>query len=231
MFLWALRPWRDMRLLLQGVPLGNIPSRRTVVTTDASLTGWGAVWEHRMVRGVWEPPWGEEHINVLELRAVFLALKALLPSIQGRHVLVRTDSSATVFHVNHQGGTRSLRCLQGAQTLLFWAAQHLASLRAVYIPGVANQAADLLSRTGPLPGEWRLHPEVVALLWAQFGMACADLFASAETTHCRMWFSLMGRGGPLGLDALSHEWPDGLLYAFPPLPLISQVLHRVTMGR
>ncbi|XP_030272800.1 uncharacterized protein LOC115581658 [Sparus aurata] len=104
-FLRALRPWRDTRLLLQGVPLGNIPSRRTVVTTDASLTGWGAVWEHRMVRGVWEPPWGEEHINVLELRAVFLALKALLPSIQGRHVLVRTDSSSTVFHVNHQGGT------------------------------------------------------------------------------------------------------------------------------
>ncbi|XP_030272829.1 uncharacterized protein LOC115581680 [Sparus aurata] len=115
--------------------------------------------------------------------------------------------------------------------LLFWAAQHLASLRAVYIPGIANRAADLLSRTGPLPGEWRLHPEVVALLWAQFGMACADLFASAETTHCRMWFSLLGRGGPLGLDALSHEWPDGLLYAFPPLPLVSQVLHRVTMGR
>ena len=72
---------------------------------------------------------------------------------------------------------------------------------------------------------------MVTLLWAQFGMACADLFTSAETTHCRMWFFLMGRGGPLGLDALSHEWLDGLLYAFPPLPLISQVLHRVTMGR
>ena len=108
-FLRALRPWRDARLLLQGVPLGNIPSRRTEVSTDASLTGWGAVWEHRMVRGIWEPPCGEDHINVLEL--------ALLPSIQGRH------------------------------------------------------------------------------------------------------------------DALSHEWPDGLLYAFPPLPLISQVLHGVTMGR
>ena len=40
-----------------------------------------------------------------------------------------------------------------------------------------------------------------------------------------------GRGGSLGLDALSHKWPEGLLYAFPPLQLIPQVLHRVTVGR
>ena len=118
-FLRALHPWRDARLLLQGVPLANIPLRMTMVTTDASLTSLGAVWKHRMAHGVWEPPWGEEHINVLELSAVFLALKALLPSIQGRHVLVRTDSSSKVLHVNHQGGTRSLCCLQVVQTLLF----------------------------------------------------------------------------------------------------------------
>lgn len=35
----------------------------------------------------------------------------------------------------------------------------------------------------------------------------------------------------LGVDALpSHEWPEGLLYAFPPLPLIPHVLKRVEMG-
>ena len=36
---------------------------------------------------------------------------------------------------------------------------------------------------------------------------------------------------PLGLDALSHEWPEGLLYGFPPLPLIPHVLNRVAQGR
>ena len=78
----VLHPWRNEALLLQGVPLGSMPSRRSVVTTDASLTGWGAVWEGRMVHGVWAPPWGGEHINVLELRAVHLALRALLPYLQ-----------------------------------------------------------------------------------------------------------------------------------------------------
>ena len=229
-FVHVLSPWRDETFLAMGVPLGNIPSRRAVVSTDASLHGWGAVWEGRTVRGVWGPHWRDQHINLLELRAVHLALVELLPFIRGRHVLVRSDNSSTVYHINHQGGTRSLRCLQETRRLLLWAFPRLASLRALFIPGVENLAADLLSRTGPLPGEWRLHPQVVTLLWCQFGRAQADLFASTETAHCKLWFSLESRGAPLGLDALSHEWPRGLLYAFPPFPLIPHVLHRVAAG-
>ena len=106
----------------------------------------------------------------------------------------------------------------------------LTSLRAVNIPGALNQAADLLSRSGPPPGEWRLHAEVVANLWARFGVAQVDLFASRETTHCQMWFSLSYPCGPLGLDALSHEWPGGIFYAFPPIPLIPLVLERIRQG-
>ena len=170
--------------------------------TDASQTGLGAVWEGRTVRGLWEHPWDKEHINVLELRAIHLGLRALLPFIQGKHVLVRTDNRSAVYYVNHQGGTRSRRFLKTS----FWAFPRLTSLRAVYIPGALNQAADLLSRSGPPPGEWRLHAEVVANLGARFGVAQVDLFASRETTHCQMWFSLNYPCGPLGLDAPSHEW-------------------------
>ena len=75
------------------------------MSTDASQTGWGAVWEGRTVRGHWEHQWDKEHINVLELRAIHLGLRALLPFIQGKHVLVRTDNRSAVYYVNHQGGT------------------------------------------------------------------------------------------------------------------------------
>lgn len=222
-----LRPWGNREFLIRGVALGAIPSRREVVVTDASLLGWGAVWNHRIVRGVWSPQERLQHINVLELRAVRLALKHFLPVLRGKHVLVRSDNMSTVYHINHQGGTRSPHSLSEARKLLLWAFPHLLGVRAAHLPGVQNSAADLLSRQRPPPGEWRLNPSVIQMIWQKYGMAKVDLFASRATTHCPQWFSLLELDSPLGQDALAHPWPDLLLYAFPPLPLLLMTLHRI----
>lgn len=225
----ALRRWRQLEFLKAGVPLGVVPSRRELVTTDASLTGWGATWNRRGICGHWTPIQATEHINLLELRAVFLALKYFMPVLAGRHVLVRSDNTSTVFHLNHQGGTRSRRSLRLTHEILTWCQPRLASLRAAHIPGVCNQTADALSRDQVHPGEWRLHPDVVQEIWLRFGRAEVDLFASERTTHCRLWFTRTEVSSPLGQDALSHEWPDCLLYAFPPIPLLWETLHRISL--
>ncbi|XP_047454133.1 uncharacterized protein LOC125016013 [Mugil cephalus] len=225
--LLALAPWRERSFLLQGMPLGSIASRREAITTDASLSGWGAVWQNRTAQGLWSARDRSVHINVLELWAVHRALLFFLPFLRGRHVLIRSDNVSTVSHINHQGGTRSAQLLQASRDLLLWAVPRLASLRAMYLPGEKNQAADFLSRYKPPPGEWRLHPEVILKIWEVFGKAEVDLFATEESTHCPLWFSLTEESSPLGQDALVHDWPDSLLYAFPPIPLIFPTLQRV----
>ncbi|KAI2655623.1 Transposon Ty3-G Gag-Pol polyprotein [Labeo rohita] len=155
------------------------------------------------------------HINCLELLAVLLALRRFRPMIQGKHVLVRSDNTATVAYINHQGGVRSFRMSQLARHLLLWSQHRLKSLRATHIPGEANRMADSLSRQVSLGGEWRLHPQSVQLIWDRFGQAQVDLFASPESTHCQLWYGLTE--APLGIDALAHSWPRGRLkYAFPP---------------
>ncbi|XP_028302785.1 uncharacterized protein LOC114463411 [Gouania willdenowi] len=227
--LLTLRPWRREYLML-GVPMGRVASRREVVETDASLMGWGAVWRSRTVRGLWSTQQKRQHRNVLELQAVFLAPRHFLPVLKDRHVLIRSDNTSAVYHINHQGGTRCLTCLWVAHQLLMWAYPNFLSLRAMHVPGLGNTAADLLSRQKPPSGEWRLHPEVVAVIWATFGRAAVDPFASEATTHCPLWFSLREETSPLRQDALAHTWPDGLLYAFPPLPLIPKTLHRAQQG-
>ncbi|XP_029998122.1 uncharacterized protein LOC115424868 [Sphaeramia orbicularis] len=223
----SLSRWGDRSYITTGVPLGSLPSRREVVHTDASSTGWGATWQGRMAQGTWSLLQSGEHINVLELLAVYLALQYFLPGLQGRHVLVRSDNTAVVFHINHQGGTSSKKLLRLTQQLLTWAAPHFPSLRAAHIPGPQNMPADFLSRQKPLPGEWKLHPEVVACIWRTFGRADVDLFASSEAVHCPLWFSLTDSASPLGCDALAHDCPHSFLYAFPPFPLIFQTLLRV----
>ncbi|KAL0160068.1 hypothetical protein M9458_043793, partial [Cirrhinus mrigala] len=49
--------------------------------------------------------------------------------------------------------------------ILVWSQHKLLSLRAVHVPGHLNMGADVLSRQGPRPGEWMLHPEVVKQIW------------------------------------------------------------------
>ncbi|XP_032403374.1 uncharacterized protein LOC116709131 [Xiphophorus hellerii] len=224
--LQSLSQWRVRLFMTTGVPLGSLPCRREVVFTDASSTGWGATWRGQMAQGTWSRRLSREHINVLELQAVFLALQSFLPGLQGKHVLVRSDNTTVVFHINHQGGTRSRKLLCLTRRLLTWAAPCIASLRAAYIPGPENVPADFLSRRKPLPGEWKLHQEVVERIWTVFGRAAVDLFASRDAFHCPLWFSL-DNTSPLGRDALAHDWPRALLYAFPPFGLLFQTLLRV----
>ncbi len=62
------------------------------------------------------------------------------------------------------------------------------------------------------------------------GQAQVDLFASRETSHCPLWFSLT-HPAPLGLDAMTQMWPRLHLYAFPPIALLPGVLERVRRDR
>ncbi|KAK7929151.1 hypothetical protein WMY93_005546 [Mugilogobius chulae] len=156
----------------------------------------GAVHEGRGVQGRWTGRWLGQHINLLELQAVFLALQHFLPVLRGRHVLVRTDSSVAAAYVNRQGGLGSLRLCKLAHLVWEWAYPQFLSLRAMHVPGTSNLAADCLSRGGPLPGEWRLNPEIVSQIWARFGVAVIDLFASRENTHCRLFFSILRDNPP-----------------------------------
>ena len=95
------------------------------------------------------------------------------------------------------------------------------------MPGPLNVAADMLSRGGPSPGEWRLHPQVVEGIWTRFGRAEVDLFATRESSHCPCFFSLRNDDPPLGWDALVQPWPQTLLYTFPPFILLQALLLRV----
>ncbi len=217
-------PWSDPLFLRAGVALEQV-SRHAVVFTDASATGWGATYNGQAVSGVWRGPQRHWHINCLELLAVYLALGRLKGPLRGKHVLVCTDNTATVAYINRQGGLRSRGMSQLARHLLLWSQKHLRSLRAIHVPGVLNRVADELSRAA-LPGEWRLHPQVVQLIWGEFGEAQVDLFASLGTSHCQLFYSLSG--GTLGTDALAHSWPRGLCkYAFPPVSLLAQTLCKV----
>ena len=85
-FSQAVSQWLNKDLMFAMVPL-SLLSPDFFLFTDASLTGWGAHMDDLLASGLWSAHWKEHHINVLELRAVWLALKSFCQVISGCHVL------------------------------------------------------------------------------------------------------------------------------------------------
>jgi hypothetical protein len=54
------------------------PAIDMIVSTDASTKGWGASYLHQKTGGQWQKEESRAHINVLELKAAYLALQALV---------------------------------------------------------------------------------------------------------------------------------------------------------
>ncbi len=109
-----LQPMVGSCFLRAEVPLEQV-SRHVVVSTDASATGWGAMCNGHAAAGLWTGPQLQWHINCLELLAVWLALRRFRTLLHEKHILVRSDNTATVAYINHQGGLRSRRMSQLAR--------------------------------------------------------------------------------------------------------------------
>lgn len=219
----ALQPWLVADWYQQGVVMGTI-SYRKVISTVASNSGWGALFEGRPVFGQWSDQEKCLHINCLEMMAVENALKCFLPLLQDQHVLVRSDNMSVVSYVNRQGGVRSRNLCNLTERILIWSQMHLRSLRAAHVPGHLNEGPDRLSRDNVPPGEWSLHPQTVQKLWRLFGRAEVDLIASKDNAHCPVFFSK-------DEDALAQNWPSLPLYAFPLVSLLPQVIKRIRETR
>jgi len=160
---------RGPSLFSVGTPVGVVAMRK-VVMMDASCSGWGTIHEGRVVNGIWSLDLRYAHINYLELRTVFLALRHFSPFLQSCHILVRTDNTTMVAYINCQGGTRSLQLHRLAHRLLMWFIMHEPHV------GRAEQGSGPAADLGnPLYGEWRLHPQVVEQIWQKYGQAAVDL--------------------------------------------------------
>ena len=83
------------------------------------------------------------HINYLELKAVFLALKEFQNLCVGKIVLVANDSTTVVAYINKEGGMRSGPLCALLWRILTWCSQRQVTLKARHIPGRLNVIADI----------------------------------------------------------------------------------------
>ena len=213
--------------LLVGVRFGT-PAPDLHLYSDASSSGWGAHLLDQSVSGVWSAQEKLLHINLLEVKALFLALQAFQEDVTGHHVTAMCDNSTVVAYVNKQGGTVSRPLCLLTSRLLRWTESFDVHLEARYLPGESNVLADVLSRRGQVVGtEWSLHPQVARALLRTWGNPSIDLFATCLNAKLPLYCSLVPDPQAVFEDAFRHPWDDLDLYAFPPFALVGRVIARV----
>lgn len=133
---------------------------------------------------------------------------------EGSYVLVWSDNTSTVYHVNHQGGTRSSHSLQEAQRFLQWASPRLVRLG-------CRRAVSAEAPSGGVEAEPHSGSN---------GMGKVRQSRHRLTARCG--FPSQNQPAQCGRTPW-HTPPDCLLYAFPPIPLLRTdkcKLHSVATG-
>lgn len=104
--------WRGLR----GVVIGSASPCREIVTTDTCRMGCSVAEQDRPVACAGVKC--NHLLYMLERHGVHLALKHFLPHLRGKQVLVQSDNTFTVHHINHQVGTKSAQLLEVMRELL-----------------------------------------------------------------------------------------------------------------
>ena len=90
----------------------------TTLSTDASTLGWGACALDQVTAGQWSPAETGQHINILELKAVFMGLQSqMCKEKQNCHIKILSDNTTTVSYLKNMGGTHSLTCNEIARSM------------------------------------------------------------------------------------------------------------------
>ena len=200
--------WMVRDHLLTGVRFGT-PAPDLHLYSDASSSGWGAHLLDQNVSGVWSDQEKLLHINLLEMKALFLGLQAFREDVIGHHVTAMCDNSTVVAYVNKQGGTVSRALCLLTSRLLRWTESFDVHLDERYLPGESNVLADLLSRRRQVVGtEWSLHPRVARSLLRVWGNPSIDLFATCLNAKLPLYCSLVLDPQAVFEDAFRHPWDD-----------------------
>ena len=170
--------WLDPQNVLQGEHL-HPKEHEKLIFTDASNAGWGAHSGQNSTGGLWSLSEKHLHINLLEMKAVLLALQFFKTDCRNNQVLIASDNTSVVAYINKQGGAKSAELCALMWRILTWC--HLNNVtQARHVPGSLNVIADGLSRRNQIQStEWSLSPQIFKQISKLWESPQVDLFATS----------------------------------------------------
>lgn len=197
------------------------------IYTDASNTGWGAVCGNKRANGWWKEEELNFHINLLELLAIFLALKSFASTYCNCSILLRVDNTTAISYINRMGGVRFPHLNELSKEIWQWCELRNITLFASYINTHDNVDADMESRKINVDTEWELSDSAYQSIIHTLGIPNVDLFASRTNAKCSQYISWQPDPEAMLVDAFTVSWHNMMFYAFPPFSVILKCLRKI----
>ncbi|XP_057337594.1 uncharacterized protein LOC130675769 [Microplitis mediator] len=196
------------------------------ISSDASLTGWGAFCNGKSAHGWWNADQRRYNINFLELLAAFHALKSFASKLNNCEILLRIDNTTAIAYINRAGSVQYPKLSNLAQEIWDWCEHRKIWIFASYISSKENFHADAASRITNIDTEWELANEVFDSVVKKFGPFTIDLFATYENRKVKKFCSRFPNPESFKVDAFTISWKNERVYAFPPFALITAVIKK-----
>ena len=140
------RVFPNKKNLVKNLPTAfhfiQVPGIDCIISSDASLTGWGGAMNDISTGGSWQPSEAKHHINYLELLAAYFVLKSFLKDVKGTHIKMMIDNTTAVSVINNMGTCHSDPCNSIACKIWTLCEENCIWLTAAHIPGKDNVTAD-----------------------------------------------------------------------------------------
>ena len=224
---------KELLWWIQNLDLSNgktiIPAApQMTISTDASRQGWGACCRGQKTGGPWSLQEKNLHINVLELKAIQIAIMTfskIHSDVKAIHI--QTDNVVALTYLKKMGGTKSSVLTQVSKEIWEFLLKHQIVITVEHLPGKQNVEADVQSRSVKDSSEWKLSPKVFYQICQKRGTPSIDLFASRLSHQILRYMSWKLDPFSQGQDAFQISWKHLNAYAFPPFVLIPRVLRKV----
>lgn len=225
----------DLYWWIENIDTGFNPFRlnefQIEIFSDASKSGWGGYSDGRKAYGFWKEDESSLHINELELRAAFLALKTFAEDIRNCEILLRIDNVTAISCINRMGSIQFPHLNHVTREIWQWCEKRKIVIFASYINTKENHEADKLSRSKFSDTEWELGDYAFREIIQTFGMPKVDLFASRCNAKCPVYITWKNDPDAWKVDAFTLSWKNIYFYAFPPFSLILKVIQKVIIDR
>ena len=201
-----------------------------IMTTDASLSGWGACLDGMTTGGRWNPDEATHDINYLEMLAVLFALQSFSDKVLAKHIKLMVDNTIAVATINQMGTCHSNLNNKLVQQIWEWCILHGICLTVAHIQGKSNTEADRESRLSRKETEWCLDRSIYSAVIQKLDVIPdIDLFASRLNHQLKPYIAYRPDPGALAVNAFHISWKEYTSYAFPPFCIIQRVLQKINI--